>query len=111
MGPLRRNEPRRIALKLDGTHIEDTFAEAFSVRFTRLVITAADEYWLDAALREFTGYGASVIACDAETGVESRLSPSESPDGRPGASTLVFGFSADALAKAVSNRTGQCLFV
>ena len=79
------------------------------MRYLRLIVTAHDEFWLDAALREFCGYSASVIACDAETGVERRLSEGETPDGRVGASVLVFGFSEKALAKAVSNRTGQCL--
>ena len=94
---------------LSGTFIDDTFAEAFGMRYTRLIVTAADDYWLEAALREFTGYSSSVIACDAETGLEARLSENQTPDGRIGASILIFGFSADALAKAVPNRVGQCL--
>ncbi len=81
-------------MQLGSTQIIDTFAEAFRMRYVRLVITAHDEYWLDAALRELTGYGASVIACDAEVGVERMLSSSESPDGRSGASVLMFGFSS-----------------
>ena len=96
-------------MQLGNTQIDDTFAEAFGMRYTRLIVTAADEYWLEAGLREFTGYSSSVIACDAETGVERRLNPEETPDGRVGASLLVFGFSTDALTKAVPNRTGQCL--
>lgn len=94
---------------IGNTLIDDTFAEAFGMRFTRLIVTAADEHWLDAAAREFTGYSSSVIACDAETGVEKRLSGDETPDGRLGVSLLVFGFSSDALAKSVPNRVGQCL--
>jgi formylmethanofuran--tetrahydromethanopterin N-formyltransferase len=96
-------------VELSGTFIEDTFAEAFGMRYTRLIVTAADEYWLEAGLSEFTGYSSSVIACDAETGVDRRLTASETPDGRPGASLLVFGFSTDALTKSVPNRVGQCL--
>ena len=96
-------------MQIGQTHIDNTFAEAFRMRFLRLIVTAHDEHWLDAAVREFCGYSASVIACDAETGVERKLSRDETPDGRPGVSILVFGFSEDALAKAVSNRTGQCL--
>ena len=96
-------------MELNGTRIEDTFAEAFSVRYCRVVGTAAVPHWLGAALREFTGYSASVIACDAEVGVERHLEPDETPDGRPGAEVLLFGFSADALAKSLANRTGQCL--
>ena len=80
-------------MKIGETTIEDTFAEAFGMRYLRLIVTAHDEYWLNAATQEFCGYSASVIACDAETGVERPLSPDETPDGRVGAAILVFGFS------------------
>lgn len=96
-------------MKIGETVIEDTFAEAFGMRYTRMVITADDDYWLDAALREATGYSTSVIACDAEAGLERRLAPDETPDGRPGVAVLLFGLLTTALGKAVSNRTGQCL--
>jgi len=97
------------SVEIAGTFIEDTFAEAFGMRYVRLVVTAADEYWLEAALRELTGYSSSVIACDAETGVERRMAADETPDGRPGAAVLLFGFSTDALFKSVPNRVGQCV--
>lgn len=96
-------------LEVGSTQIIDTFAEAFRMRFVRLIVTAADEYWLDAALREATGYSSSVIGCDAEMGVERMLAATETPDGRPGAAVLAFGFSAEALGKAVPNRVGQCV--
>src|SRR4029450_5504187 len=79
------------------------------MRYVRLIVTAADDYWLEAGLRELTGYSSSVIACDAETGVERRLLASETPAGRPGAAVLLFGFSTDALTKSVPNRVGQCV--
>lgn len=85
----------------------DTFAEAFDMRFARLIVTAFDEHWLGAAVDAVSGYGSSVIACDAEVGVERWLSPSETPDGRIGASLLFFGFSAASLGKAVMQRVGQ----
>jgi formylmethanofuran--tetrahydromethanopterin N-formyltransferase len=94
---------------INGTEIEDTFAEAFRMRYARLLVTAHDEHWLKAAVREFTGYASSVIACDAEAGVEEWLPRDKTPDGRPGAHVLVFGFSTEALQKAVPTRTGQCL--
>jgi formylmethanofuran--tetrahydromethanopterin N-formyltransferase len=96
-------------VEIKGTLIEDTFAEAFGMRYTRLIVTAADEYWLEAGLEEVTGYSSSVIACDAETGVDRHLTADETPDGRPGASLLIYGFSTDALNKSVPNRVGQCL--
>ncbi len=96
-------------MRIGNTQIVDTFAEAFGMVYTRLVITAFDEHWLSAATNELCGYGSSVIACDAEVGVERRLSVDESPDGRPAVAVLAFGFSADALAKAISKRVGQCV--
>jgi formylmethanofuran--tetrahydromethanopterin N-formyltransferase len=96
-------------VQIGPTQIVDTFAEAFGMRYARLIVTAHDTYWLNAAVRELTGYSSSVIACDAETGVERWVPPSETLDGRPGASVLAFGFSTDALTKAVSNRVGQCV--
>ncbi len=38
-------------MEILGTRIDDTFAEAFRMRYVRLIITAADEHWLDAAVR------------------------------------------------------------
>ena len=79
------------------------------MRFTRMIVTAATARWVDAAVSAFTGYGTSVIQCDAEVGLERLLDPSETFDGRPGASMLAFGFSSDALAEAIGKRSGQCL--
>ena len=91
------------------TLVVDTFAEAFRLRFARLVVTAHDAHWLEAAIRAACGYGTSVIGCDAEVGVERRIAANDTPDGRPGAAILLFAFSTEALAKAVANRTSQCL--
>lgn len=96
-------------MQLGSTFIVDTFAEAFRMRYVRLIVTAADEYWLDIAVGEVTGYGSSVIGCDAEIGLEQKLASTDTPDGRPGATILAFGFSSQALAKAIPNRVGQCL--
>lgn len=96
-------------MKIGNTLIDDTFAEAFGMRVARLIVTAHDEYWLEAALSALTGYSCSVISCDAEVGVERYLTVDETPDSRPGAAVLVFGFAADSLGKAAVNRTGQCL--
>ena len=49
-------------MQLGPTTILDTFAEAFGMRYARLVVTAADEHWLDAALREATGYAIGGVA-------------------------------------------------
>jgi len=94
---------------IDGTEIEDTFAEAFPMSAARLIVTAVSSDWALTAGRMATGYAASVIGCDAEAGIEKVLAPDETPDGRPGISLLFFAFSRDALQKAVVNRVGQCI--
>jgi len=96
-------------MRIGPTEIEDTFAEAFGMRYCRLIVTACDGHWLAAATREACGYGTSIIECDAETGVEVPLTTDDSPDGRCAAACLFFGFSGEALAKAVGRRAGQCL--
>jgi formylmethanofuran--tetrahydromethanopterin N-formyltransferase len=96
-------------LTVNSVPIEDTFAEAFPMAAARVVVTAESLAWARIAGQSATGYAASVIGCDAEAGIERELSPEESPDGRPGVSLLMFGFSRDQLQKAVVNRVAQCV--
>jgi formylmethanofuran--tetrahydromethanopterin N-formyltransferase len=96
-------------MRIGPTEILDTYAEAFGARYTRLIITAADDYWLDAALRSLTGYGTSVIGCDAEAGLERRLTREESPDHRSAAAVLLFGFTTETVSQAAQHRVGQCV--
>lgn len=96
-------------MQLGATFISDTFAEAFGMSYVRLLVTAYDQHWLDAAIREATGYSSSVIACDTEAGLEDWIAADDSPDGRPGAAILMFGLSRDALASAIPKRVGQCV--
>ncbi len=102
-----RHNPGR--MEINGVEIEDTFAEAFPMVAARAIITAETSRWVEIAAREVTGYATSVIACDAEAGIERLLSPADTPDGRPGASVLFFGFGREKLEKAVANRIGQCV--
>lgn len=103
------NNRANAALALNGVPIVDTFAEAFPIVGTRLLITAATESWAQIAANELCGYATSVIACDTEASIESTIIPTESPDGRPGLSVLMFAFSRDKLAEAVTSRVGQCV--
>lgn len=96
-------------LKLHGTPIVETFAEAFPITAARLVITAVNDRWARTAADVFCGFATSVIACSCEAAVERTLAPDETVDGRPGVSVLVFAFSRDALATAISDRVGQCV--
>lgn len=96
-------------MKLGGVAIDDTFAEAFGMRATRLVVTAETADWARTAAVSMTGFATSVIGCGLEAGIERELAPAETPDGRPGIAVLLFAVSRDALAKAVRDRVGQCV--
>jgi formylmethanofuran--tetrahydromethanopterin N-formyltransferase len=94
---------------LDGVHIEDTFAEAFGMRATRLLVTADNARWARIAGETATGFATSVIGCGAEAAIERELGPDETPDGRPGVALLIFAMNRDGLAKVVRDRVGQCV--
>ncbi len=96
-------------LTIHGVPIEDTFAEAFPITGSRLIVTAETPEWARTAGQVSTGYAASIIGCDVEAGIERELPPDETPDGRPGVSLLFFAFSRDALQKALINRVAQCI--
>jgi len=91
----------------NGVRILDTFAEAFSMRAARVVITAQSVAWARTAAQSMTGFATSVIGCKVEAGVEALLEPDVTPDGRPGISVLLFGFDADGLQRALIDRVGQ----
>lgn len=94
---------------VNGVEIEDTFAEAFGMKATRLIITADTPDWAHHAATAMTGFATSVIACGCEAGIERSLPPKETPDGRHGASVLLFAMSGTELAKQVLTRAGQCV--
>ena len=94
---------------INGVTIDDTFAEAFGMKATRVIITAHNLKWAYHAAIAATGFATSVIACGCEAGVERKLEPEETPDGRPGAAILLFAVSGKELAKQLERRIGQCV--
>jgi formylmethanofuran--tetrahydromethanopterin N-formyltransferase len=97
------------AVVRNGVVIDDTFAEAFPMKATRLLITAHNATWARHAAVSATGFATSVIACGCEAGIERMLEPHETPDGRPGVSVLIFSMSGKELAKQIERRVGQCV--
>ena len=91
----------------NGVRIADTFAEAFTMRAARVVITATSAGWARTAGQAMTGFATSVIGCKVEAGIEVELSGEETPDGRPGVSVLLFGFDAEGLGTRLVDRVGQ----
>jgi formylmethanofuran--tetrahydromethanopterin N-formyltransferase len=96
-------------MRVRGVEIEDTFAEAFAMKAARVIVTAANRRWAMEAARSFTGFATSVIGCKCEAGVERLIEPDETPDGRPGASLLLFAFDTDGVGKRLIERVGQCI--
>jgi formylmethanofuran--tetrahydromethanopterin N-formyltransferase len=94
-------------MRIRGVLIEDTFAEAFTMRVARIVITAASLRWVRAAALKLTGFATSVIGCKVEAGIERELAAGETPDGRPGVSVLLMTMSKDDLPKRLIERIGQ----
>jgi len=94
---------------INGVTIDETFAEAFGMKATRAIITAQNEKWAMISAQAMTGFATSVIACGCEAGIEKVLDPSETPDGRPGVSILIFAMGGKSLAKQLETRAGQCV--
>ncbi|MFM0517050.1 MULTISPECIES: formylmethanofuran--tetrahydromethanopterin N-formyltransferase [Caballeronia] len=96
-------------MRINDTLIDDTFAEAFPMKATRLVITAHTSTWARHAANSLTGFATSVIDCGCEAGIERDLTGAETPDGRPGIAVLIFAISSKELAKQIARRVGQCV--
>jgi formylmethanofuran--tetrahydromethanopterin N-formyltransferase len=94
---------------LNGVQIDDTFAEAFNMRGTRVIITAQNLKWAYNAANAMTGFATSVIGCGVEAGIERELSEDETPDGRPGVTILMFAMGSKVLMQQLETRMGQCI--
>tara|TARA_B100001113_G_scaffold339213_1_gene322118 strand:+ start:2721 stop:3617 length:897 start_codon:yes stop_codon:yes gene_type:complete len=96
-------------MKLNGLSIENTFAEAFNMKASRIIVTADNLKWAKNACLSFTGFATSVIACGVEAGIEKELKKNQTPDGRPGYAILLFSMSRTQLEKQLETRAGQCI--
>ncbi len=98
-----------MTMKIKSTEIVDTFAEAFKMSGTRVIITAATKEWAMHAAQSMTGFATSVIGCKCEAGIERELGAEETPDQRPGVSVLLFAMDAKGLGNRLVERIGQCV--
>lgn len=94
-------------MKINGIAIEDTFAEAFTMRVARIVITGRNMKWAREAALKLTGFATSVIGCKVEAGIERELAPADTPDGRPGVSVLFLTMDKESLPQQLVVRLGQ----
>lgn len=96
-------------MKIKSTEIVDTFAEAFKMYGSRIIITAETKEWAMAAAQSITGFATSVIGCKCEAGIETEIPENTSPDLRPGVSVLLFAMDSESLGKRLMERIGQCV--
>lgn len=94
-------------MQINGVTIEDTFAEAFKMYGSRVLITAINEEWAMNSAITVAGFGTSVIMCGCEAGIENLTT--DTPDGRPGVNVLIFANSAKDLGDQLMRRIGQCV--
>src|SRR5205823_3470263 len=94
-------------MKINGVAIADTFAEAFTMRGARIVITGRTAKWAREAALKLTGFATSVIGCKCEAGIERELTASETPDQRPGLSVLFLTMDKESLPQQLIVRLGQ----
>lgn len=95
-------------MEINGTTILDTFAEAFPIWLSRVIVTAATPAWAHRAAVEATGFATSKIGCPCEAGIERVLAPEETPDHRPGIAILICAEKKNMRAN-VSARISQCI--
>ncbi|MBV9605023.1 MAG: formylmethanofuran--tetrahydromethanopterin N-formyltransferase [Solirubrobacterales bacterium] len=93
--------------RLGDAEVVDTFAEAFPMRYSRVVITAATEAWALEAARSMTGFATSIIGCKCEAGIEMEVRGEDTPDGRPGIAVLLFAMDREGVGKRILERVGQ----
>jgi formylmethanofuran--tetrahydromethanopterin N-formyltransferase len=94
-------------VNIRGVLIEDTFAEAFTMRVARVIITAHSPRWAREAALKMTGFATSVIGCKCEAGIERELTADETPDARPGVAVLFMTMAKEDLVKRLIERVGQ----
>ncbi len=92
---------------INGVLIDDTFAEAFPMWASRLIITADTPALARQAAKAATGLAFSIIGCACEAGLGEALPPDQSPDGRPGHVALLFSYSPEKLEEHLLLRIGQ----
>lgn len=93
----------------NGIVIDDTFAEAFGMKATAIIITAPTLKWARQAAITMTGYATSVIGCGCEAAIDRDVPATHTPDGRPGCRVMIFTMGTDELQKQLKSRLGQCV--
>jgi len=96
-------------MHINGVEIEDTFAEAFGMWGSRLIVTGGDLSWARTAAEAATGFATSIIGCGCEAGTNDLAPGEQTPDGRPGVAALLFTTSRKDMEAQLLQRVGQAV--
>ncbi len=96
-------------MKINGTVVKDSFAEAFEMWGARVIITAETKEWAFAAGQSMTGFATSVIRCKCEAAMECEIAASNTLDNRPAVSVLLFAMAEKSMSDRLVERIGQCV--
>jgi len=94
---------------VNDVEIEETFAEAFPMYVSRLLITAVNRKWATIAASKTVGFATSIIMCPAEGGIEGYVSKNVTPDSRPGVIVQLYHRTIPELKLQLMSRVGQCV--
>ncbi len=95
-------------MELNGVTIDDTYAEAFPIWVSRVIITAVTEQWAYKAATEATGFATSTIGCPCEAGIDCFVPAESTPDGRPGYAIMICA-GKKKLKEQVVERLAECV--
>ncbi len=93
-------------MEVNGVVVEDTFCEAFEGIFVRLIVTAKHRWLLEKAVYGSTALPSTVFG-ESEAGVERWLNPTETPDGRIGATIQIWVPKTKRFMDVLVRETGK----
>lgn len=96
-------------MHINGVLIDDTFAEAFPMAYSKLIITADSPSLARQAAQAAAGMAISIIGCSCESGLGEALDPAVTPDARPGQVLWLYSYSAEKLEEQLFFRIGQAI--
>ena len=96
-------------MHINGVLIDDTFAEAFPMAYSKLIITADTPALAMQAAQAAAGMAISIIGCSCESGLGETLEPAFTPDARPGQVLWLYSYSAEKLEEQLFFRIGQAI--
>lgn len=98
-----------MTFKIHEVEVEETFAEAFPMMCTRVLVTAKNENWASTAAQTAVGFGTSIIMSPAEASIERFVNKEETPDERVGVLVQIYHRTIPELKLQTMTRISQCI--